>query len=101
FVRYEHRFREKLIWPIIALFAGLVLGGLLGEWPSRQKGFIGYLVTFCWPALPAVLIIGGITFSPLLRRGLEGRAMAFLGTISFPLFLFYVSILCYAGCGLY
>jgi peptidoglycan/LPS O-acetylase OafA/YrhL len=100
FVRYEHRLREKPIWPVIALFAGLVLGGLLGEWPTKQKGFNGYFVN-CWPAVPAVLIIGGITFSPWLRRGLEGRAMAFLGKISFPLYLFHLSIICSAGCGLY
>ena len=32
---------------------------------------------------------------------LESRAMAFLGKISFPLYLFHLSIICSAGCGLY
>jgi peptidoglycan/LPS O-acetylase OafA/YrhL len=100
FTRHEQRFREKPRWPIIALFTGLILGGLLGEWPSTQHGLNDYFVA-CWPVVPAVLIIGGITFSPRLRHAFESRAMAFLGKISFPLYLFHLSIICSAGCGLY
>jgi peptidoglycan/LPS O-acetylase OafA/YrhL len=65
-----------------------------------QHGFNDYFVT-CWPVVPAVLIVGGITFSPRLRHALESRAMAFLGKISFPLYLFHLSIICSVGCGLY
>jgi peptidoglycan/LPS O-acetylase OafA/YrhL len=100
FARHEHQFLEKPRWPIIALSAGLVLGGLLGEWPSTQHGFNDYFVT-SWPVIPAALIVGGITFSPRLRHALESRAMAFLGKISFPLYLFHLSIICSVGCGLY
>jgi peptidoglycan/LPS O-acetylase OafA/YrhL len=100
FTRHEHRFREKPRWPIIALFTGLILGGLLGEWPSTQHGLNEYFVAW-WPVVPAVLVIGGITFSPRLRHALESNAMAFLGKISFPLYLFHLSIICSAGCGLY
>jgi peptidoglycan/LPS O-acetylase OafA/YrhL len=100
FIRHEHRFREKPRWPIIGLFTGLILGGLLGEWPSAQHGLNDDFVA-CWPIVPAVLIIGGITFSPRLRHALESRAMAFLGKISFPLYLFHLSIICSVGCGSY
>jgi peptidoglycan/LPS O-acetylase OafA/YrhL len=103
FMRYEHVGWEKSlspVWPTGALVAGLILGGLLNEWPSSNHGFSSYFI-LCWPTVPAVLIIGGVTFSSKLQRALEGRAMAFLGKISFPLYLFHLSIICSVGCGLY
>jgi len=103
FTRFEHVGSEKSLsplWPAGALVAGLILGGLLTEWPSSNQGFSSYFIS-CWPTVPAVLIIGGVTFSRKLQRALEGRVMSFLGKISFPLYLFHLSIICSAGCGLY
>jgi len=54
-----------------------------------------------WPVLPAILIVGGVAFSSKLHHALESRAMAFLGKISFPLYLFRMFVICSLGCGLY
>jgi len=103
FTHYEHAGWEKSlspVWPTAALIAGLILGGLLEEWPSTDHGFSSYFIS-CWPTVPAVLIIGGVTFSSKVQYALEGRTMAFLGKISFPLYLFHLSLICSVGCGLY
>jgi peptidoglycan/LPS O-acetylase OafA/YrhL len=103
FTHYEHADWEKTlspVWPTAALITGLILGGLLEEWPSTHHGFSSYFIS-CWPTVPAVLIIGGVIFSSKVQCALEGRTMAFLGKISFPLYLFHLSVICSVGCGLY
>jgi peptidoglycan/LPS O-acetylase OafA/YrhL len=88
------------VWPTAALLAGLTLGGMLGEWPNTHAGLNEYFVS-CWPVIPAILIVGGVAFSSQLHHTLESRAMAFLGEISFPLYLFHLFVIFSLGCRLY
>lgn len=88
------------VWPTAALVGGLILGGILREWPNTHAGFSYYFVS-CWSVLPAILIVGGVAFSSKLHHTLESRAMAFLGKISFPLYLFHLFVIFSLGCWLY
>jgi peptidoglycan/LPS O-acetylase OafA/YrhL len=98
--RSDWETRLSPVWPTAALVGGLILGGMLGEWPNTDAGLSEYFVS-CWPVVPAILIVGGVAFSSQLHHTLESRAMAFLGEISFPLYLFHMFVIFSLGCWLY
>ena len=102
FTRHEKTAKSiSPVWPVIAVLSGLIFAGLLNTWPGASGDSLHEYFAPYWPTVPAVLIIGGIAFSSTLQRALEGRIMSFLGTISFPLYLFHLSIICSVTSGLY
>ncbi len=51
--------------------------------------------------LGGILLVGAASFCSPLRGFLEHSVMAFLGRISFPLYLFHDAVICSLGCGSY
>jgi peptidoglycan/LPS O-acetylase OafA/YrhL len=54
-----------------------------------------------WKPLAALLVVGAAASSPQLQNLLEARWLAFLGRISFSLYLIHMVVFCSAGCGVY
>jgi peptidoglycan/LPS O-acetylase OafA/YrhL len=54
-----------------------------------------------WKPLTAFLVVAATAASPGLQQWLSGRWLAFLGRISFGLYLVHMPVLCSLGCGVY
>jgi peptidoglycan/LPS O-acetylase OafA/YrhL len=54
-----------------------------------------------WKLLAALLVVGATAAAPRVQRFLEARWLAFLGRLSFGLYLVHMPIFCSLGCGLY
>jgi peptidoglycan/LPS O-acetylase OafA/YrhL len=54
-----------------------------------------------WKSLAALMVVGAAAASPRLQKILEARWLAFLGRISFSLYLVHMVMFCSAGCGVY
>jgi peptidoglycan/LPS O-acetylase OafA/YrhL len=86
---------------LVALAAGLYLMGYLG----RPVGAYAWLYGALGPSTPAfyvqtaaaVLIITAVEISTVTRRVLSHRLSAWLGAMSFPLYLVHIPILCSFG----
>ena len=90
--------RPNVPWTFawIALGLGLMLGGLSPDWLAGLIGTRGAMPTY-WGTAGAALIISSALFCEPMRRFLEHRFLAFLGRISFPLYLIHFSVICSAG----
>lgn len=87
-------FRFPLWLSLLLVGTGLFFGGLRAEWLSLPGAPY-------WDSIGAVLVIVGIACSPNLQNLLHKRCFAFLGRISFSLYLVHWPILMSLGCGLY
>lgn len=79
-----------LVFMAIGLCAGSLRPSWLAEW-GLPRG-TGY-----WGTLGAVLVISSILFSPGLREILSCKVAAWLGRISFSLYLIHFPIMCSLG----
>jgi len=54
-----------------------------------------------WKYLAAVLVVGATAAAPRVQQLLSGRCLAFLGRVSFSLYLVHMPVFCSLGCGVY
>ena len=87
----ELSYQEELPHLITVLFSGL---------PPPPLGQGLKLFGF-QQALSAILIFAGVALLPIFQRGLETRAVRWLGKISFSLYLTHFPILCTIICALF
>jgi peptidoglycan/LPS O-acetylase OafA/YrhL len=82
-------------WALVVLGA---VGASLKPTVLRDLGW-GHLIVAkdYWPTFAALCFIVAALFSPKLRRWLEARPIAWLGKISFSLYLFHLPIICSLG----
>jgi peptidoglycan/LPS O-acetylase OafA/YrhL len=86
------------IFPAVAVVAaGLALGGLRTQFVLAHF-HVHSLFSEYWPTAAALMIVGGVLLSPFLQRALERNVFAFLGRISFPLYLIHSPVICFVGC---
>lgn len=92
--------RAALLCCLVGVWlAGWSLGHGADLWIARRAGL-------CIPpelaqAIGALLILMAAQGCPALAARLSGRAAAWLGRVSFPIYLVHVPILCSAGCASY
>jgi peptidoglycan/LPS O-acetylase OafA/YrhL len=72
----------------------------LSLWPALALIALGLYVV-PWKPLAALMVVSAAAASPRLQRILEARWLAFLGRISFSLYLLHMIVFCSVGCGLY
>jgi peptidoglycan/LPS O-acetylase OafA/YrhL len=87
-------FEFPMSLSILVVGLGLFLGGLRQEWIALPG------VPF-WDSIGAVLVIIGIAANARIRALLQTRKFAFLGRVSFGLYLIHWLVLMSLGCGLY
>jgi peptidoglycan/LPS O-acetylase OafA/YrhL len=68
--------------------------------PALAVAAVG-LFAVPWKPLTAFLVVAATAASPELQRWLSGKWLAFLGRISFGLYLIHMPLLCSLGCGMY
>ncbi len=68
--------------------------------PALVLNGVGLFLT-PWKPLAALLVVGATAAAPRVQRFLEARWLAFLGRLSFGLYLVHMPIFCSLGCGLY
>ncbi len=54
-----------------------------------------------WKPLAAALVVGVTAFCPAVQRSLRAPWLAFLGRISFAVYLIHMPLICSLGCGVY
>jgi peptidoglycan/LPS O-acetylase OafA/YrhL len=88
--------------PTLLLVAlGLVLASLKSS-VLIPLGLMNYgMLKEYWPTMGAVCLIVAALFSPLPRRILESRPIAWLGKVSFSLYLFHLPIISSLGAWLF
>jgi peptidoglycan/LPS O-acetylase OafA/YrhL len=70
--------------------------------PTPALGLIALGVfVMPWKYLAAVLVVGATAAAPRVQQLLSGPCLAFLGRVSFGLYLVHMPIFCSLGCGLY
>jgi peptidoglycan/LPS O-acetylase OafA/YrhL len=101
YVRFELRDRlidlKWLAWPLLAI--GLVFGGYNGV-PGLGRISATVLPTY-FSTIGGVMVVGVPLFSPHMQRMMHSRPLAWLGRISFGLYLVHVLILLWLTCGTY
>jgi len=98
--------REKLSQPLNAplwvsfsmVGVGLFLGGGLPGWLTSHAGIS---LKLAWHPIAATMIVGGTLMSKTLRRVLELGVFAFLGKISFSIYVIHMPIILSFGCWAY
>lgn len=94
--------------PILALVLGMILADVTTAKIIRSNAAgIGMMVlglvlaAIRYPSASVVglsglacLIVGGVLFSPMLQRALTAKASAWLGRVSFPLYLTHLIVIC-------
>jgi peptidoglycan/LPS O-acetylase OafA/YrhL len=92
----------KLAWPVVAVLmaAGLMLGAapIPGEVETiysglRIPGLDAYGVFILIHIVGAVMLLGAVIYSPVLRVVFASRGLRYLGKISFSLYLLHVLVL--------
>jgi peptidoglycan/LPS O-acetylase OafA/YrhL len=94
FVNKSHLFEFPLSLSLLFVGLGLFLGGLRHEWIALPGAYF-------WDSIGAVLVIAGVAANARLRSFLQTRIFAFLGRVSFGLYLVHWLVLMSLGCGLY
>jgi peptidoglycan/LPS O-acetylase OafA/YrhL len=54
-----------------------------------------------WKPLASLMLVAATAAAPRLRRALAAGGLAFLGRVSFGLYLVHMPVFCSLGCGLY
>lgn len=91
-------------WAALMLAAGIYLFGYFGSsgWyiivPKAAASDVGKSVVYI---TASALIFAAIELCAPLKRSLSNRFMAFLGWLSFPLYLIHILVLCSLGCWIY
>jgi peptidoglycan/LPS O-acetylase OafA/YrhL len=75
-------------------------GMTLSLWPALALIALGLYVV-PWKPVAALMVVSAAAASPRLQQLLEARWLAFLGRISFSLYLLHMIVFCSVGCGLY
>jgi peptidoglycan/LPS O-acetylase OafA/YrhL len=92
-VRFGDRRRLGFGSGAVLLFVGLVFGTPIVKPGEDQTPLMdGY-------TLGAVLILAAVLFTPALRRVLDHSLLAWLGRVSFALYLVHTPLLASLGCG--
>jgi peptidoglycan/LPS O-acetylase OafA/YrhL len=91
-------------WPPFAPFAAIALAIYLFGFSGKSLGAYGFFPPALGGAvsnfhiLASLLLISAVEHGPQsLRRWLSGRVCAFLGALSFPIYLVHVLVICSAG----
>jgi peptidoglycan/LPS O-acetylase OafA/YrhL len=91
-------------WAALMMIAGIYLFGYFDSsgWyliiPKAAANDVGKSVVYI---IASALIFSAIETCEPLKRALTNRFMAFLGWLSFPLYLVHILVLCSLGCWLY
>jgi peptidoglycan/LPS O-acetylase OafA/YrhL len=91
-------------WAALMMIAGIYLFGYFDSsgWysivPKAAANDVGKSVVYI---LASALIFAAIETCEPVKRALSNRFMAFLGWLSFPLYLVHILVLCSLGCGVY
>ena len=95
--------REKVLPAPLAwtmLIMGLALGGVSVDLFTYYTHHAAHLAVH-WPTVASLLIVGAAAFCPHTQTALQHPVLAFLGRISFQLYLYHLMILYSLGCGTY
>lgn len=85
---FQRLLRERVLWAVVAAV------GVLFLWYTRQDGPLGEVAGYSvsWVASAAALLL--VYKSPLVESGRwPFAALAFLGQVSYPLYLWHVAVL--------
>lgn len=95
--------RTGALAAVALVAAGLCLGGFSPAWFAASTGWPEPRPGVVRPLqhVGAVLLLAGVLGAPDLRRALSVRPLAFLGRISFPLYLVHMPVQCSLGCRVY
>jgi peptidoglycan/LPS O-acetylase OafA/YrhL len=89
--------RVRLPVPIGAL---ILLAGLACGTPGPEYGAAHHVPHLAkWHTAGAILVLGAVLFTPALRRPLDHSLPAWLGRVSFGLYLVHLPIIASVGCG--
>lgn len=102
YVRFEVRQRlfdlGWFAWPLLAL--ALCIGGYLG-YPVLPTRITDFCPPRYYPTIGGVMVVGVPLFSMQMQRVMNSRPLAWLGRISFGLYLIHVLILLSLTCSVY
>lgn len=94
--------RHAKPWPwsacAVLVLLGLMLGGLSPYWTSSYGFVWSALMPLC-DVLGAVLVVAGTAAAPWQAPRVGHAVLAFLGRVSFSLYLLHIPLLLSLGCG--
>lgn len=96
--RVRGQAREWLGGVLVVL--GLFFGGMTPAWTVVIHPALLLFANY-WEPIGAVLLIAGTVVSKSIQRILRHRVFAFLGKISFSLYLLHLPVICSLGCWTY
>ncbi|HEY1379393.1 MAG TPA: acyltransferase [Gemmataceae bacterium] len=94
--------RNALAVAALLIAAGLVIGGSAPADVETAKYYgVAVVPPRLWMTAAAVMVVGGIVYSPAVQSALVARPLALLGRMSFSLYLIHVPVFCSLSSWLY